>query len=401
MVTINKRQQSMDSPTSLKTQTGAVVMTLSVIFLLLTASVTLYLVKTVLLEQKITNAQERGNLAFEAAEYGLSAAINYLTEDADRNNDSVVDTNVFDTSGDGVGDTNTIAVDRQSVVVTVNATDEGMIITSQGFSDDGSATRTIVQGMKVIDALPNVPDNPLTTRGAVTISGSATVHNPEGHSTIWSGGDVDIGSNNSTATYIADPSDASYPGCMDSPMTCAESKTSNKTTVGLDILEHDSNLANLSSEEMFQNFFGMSPAAYREVMVSMDLAAGDDFSAAADLATNEIIWYEGDATISGMTVGCETSVTGNNVCSLADEAPSIVIINGNATLSGTPHFYGIVFVMGDISLSGNTTIHGSLVVAGVTNNTSGSLDIYYNSRLLENTGSNGPLARSSGTWRDF
>jgi len=385
-------------------QRGAIVLSLSVIFLLLTTFVTLYTTNAILLEQKITNAQTRSKFAFEAAEFGLSTAIQYISDGVDRDEDGNVDA-IFDVDANNVGTTNTSAVGEQSVTVTITEVGPNALtafrIVSQGFSDDSSATRTISKISKLIDTLPNVPDNPMTTRGTVAINGSATVHNPEGNSTIWSGGDVDIGANNATATYVADPSGAGYPSCMDTPMTCSTAKTSNKVTVGLDIIEHDSNLNNLDPEEMFENFFGMSPEAYREAIVTIDLAAGSDFSAGAALAQDEVIWYDGDVAINGVTVGCSTAVNGNNFCPQANEDPSIVIINGNATMSGGPHFYGIVFVLGDISLSGNSTFNGALVVAGDTNNSSGSLDVYYNSRLLENVRDNAGFSSSSGTWKDF
>lgn len=410
VISVNSRQNAYFTRSTPAAQRGAIVLTMSVIFLILTTFVTLYMTKSIFLEQKIVNNQERGQSAFEAAEYGASVAFQYLKQDPDRDNDGILDPNVFALVND-IGTASTIDVGSQSVQVTVNDIDGDadvisvMQIISQGFSDDSSATRTITQVIKVVNALPNVPDNPLTTRGTVDVNGSATVHNLEGSSTIWSGGDVDIGSNNSTATYIADPSDAGYPGCMDVSMSCAETQTSNKTTIGLDIIEHDSNLANLSPAQMFENFFGLSPTAYRAAMlgdgIDLDVAAGDDFDTAANLAQNTIIWHEGDANIQNGTIGCSIAVTGNNICPAASEAPSIVIINGNASMSGSPHFYGLVFIMGDVSLSGNTTVHGAMVVAGVTNNTSGSLDIWYNSGLLISTQGNGPMASASGAWRDF
>lgn len=387
-------------------QRGAIVLSLSIIFLLLTTFVTLYSSKAILLEQKIVNNQTRSKLAFEAAEFGMSTAIQYISDDIDRNNDGAVDA-IFSVDANNIGTTNTSDVGNESVSVIITDIDgdpntlSTFRITSQGFSDDSTATRTIIQVIKVVDALPNVPDNPLTTRGTVNINGSATVHNPEGNSTVWSGGDVDIGSNNASATYIADPSGAGYPSCMDTPMTCSTAKTSNKVTVGLDIIEHDNNLKNLTNFELFENFFGMSPSAYRESKVTVDLAAGSDFSAGASLAQNEVVWYDGDADINGVTVGCSVAVNGGNVCALANEDPSIVIINGNATMKGGPHFYGIVFVMGDVTLSGNSTFHGGLVVAGDSNSTSGSLDVWYNSRLLNDTRDNAGFSASSGTWHDF
>ncbi len=384
-------------------QRGAIVISLSIIFLLLTTFVTLYSTKAILLEQKMINNQTRSALAFEAAEFGLSTAVQYISDGIDQDDDGIIDA-IF-TKVAGVGTQNTSAVGNQSVTVTITdittAPDTffAFRIVSQGFSDDSSATRTITQVIRVVNALPNVPDNPLTTKGTVDIAGSATVINPEGTSSIWSGGDVELGANNSVSTEVADPSDANYPLCMDTPMKCNTVSTSNKVTVGLDIIEHDSNLANLTAEKMFENFFGMTPAVYKESKVTMDLAGGSDFSA-AHLATNEVIWYDGDVDINGGTVGCTIAVTGGNICDVANEDPSIVIIDGNADMKGGPHFYGIIFVMGNVTLSGNSTVHGAMIVSG-DSDTTGSLNIWYNSRLLSNTRDNAGFSAASGAWHDF
>ena len=78
-------------------------------------------------------------------------------------------------------------------------------------------------------------------------------------------------------------------------------------------------------------------------------------------------------------MGCTVAVAGNNVCAIENTEPSIVIINGDLSMQGTPHFYGIVFVMGDVDLSGNVTLDGALIVAGSTNSSSGSFDLTYTS----------------------
>lgn len=386
-------------------QKGAASLIVSIVILALITFVTLYTSKTILTEQKISNNDYRSKQAFQAAEAGIGSAINYYSEDPDVDSDGNLDS-VFDTDNDGVGDSsNSVVGASNRVIVTAQDLSGNMTIirvTSQGFSDDDSASRTIVQDISTVNPLPGLPSNPFTTRGTVVITGSATIHNPEGHSTIWSGGDVDLGANNSTATEVADVTDANYPSCMDTPMSCNVLQSSNRVTVGLDVIEHDSNLANLSSAEFFENFFGMSPTNFRDSMVSLDTTAANA-NTDVQLATNEIIWVEGDTVFSNnTTVGCKVVVTGNNVCADADTKPSIMIINGNATFGGTTQFYGIVYVTGSITISGNSTVYGALVGgSSVTNNTGGSLDIWYNSDVLNRTLRNGPLGSSAGSWRDF
>jgi Tfp pilus assembly protein PilX len=383
-------------------QQGVVTLIMAIVLLTLVTFIAFYTSKTVFLEQKITNNDVRGRQAFEVAEAGLAAAATYL-KNPDRNDDGFVDVNVFDTNGDGIGDSNTDTIAGGSVTVTIPANlalTDFIPVTAVGRSDDGTATRTINQLIVKTDPLPNVPQNPMTTRGTVVIQGSATVHNQEGHSTIWSGGDVDLGSNNSTSTEVPDVADAGYPSCMDISDSCELMSSSNKVTIGLDIIEHDSSLSNLSAEELFENFFGMPPDAYRDSQVTMDLTgaeAGD-----VHLAQNEVIWIEGDATFPSVTVGCTESVTGNNKCPASKLRPSILIVDGNATFSGgTSHIYGIVFIMGSANMSKNTTVRGAVVTAGAVSNTGGSLDVWYNSSILAATRNSGSRGGAAGTWRDF
>ncbi|HEX5764541.1 MAG TPA: hypothetical protein VFY27_03180, partial [Woeseiaceae bacterium] len=352
----------------------------------------------------------RSRQAFEAAESGLTAAVSYLGSagGADKDSDGVVDP-VFDTDADGIGDASSITfADNSSVTVTLAGAFPSFTMQSVGVSDDLTATRTVRSLAATVDTLPNAPDNPLTTRGSVVINGSATVHNPEGHSTIWSGNDVELGANNSTSTNIADPTDPDYPSCMDTSMSCDTTRSSSKVAIGLDVIEHDSSLGNLTPAQMFQNFFGTSMENYRASRVSLEVMAANANNLASnsaspgmDLGAGEVIWVEGDASISKVTVGCEVPVTGSNVCPGASVNPSIVIVNGNLETSGTPHFYGLLYIIGDMNMSSSTSIMGAAIVSGETSSTSGSLDVWYNSDVLNNVRDNGPLAGAPGSWQDW
>ena len=387
----------------LKSQRGVLTLVISLVILSLSTLVTINLSRAILMEQRITNNDNRARQAFEAAEAGINAALIYLGNDPDVNIDGIIDP-VFDTNADGMGDSASADVGTGSVTVTTTDLSGDMSsirIIAQGFSDDLSATRTITQTLVTINPLPNMPDNPLVTRGGIVISGSATVHNPEGHSTIWSGGDIDLGSNNSTSTEVPDIGDPGYPACMDISMTCNLVSASNRLIAGVDVIENDSSLGSLSSDEMFQNFFGMSPATYRASMVTVDTTPAGA-SAAVHLATHEVVWIDGDVNLSSVTAGCRVAVTGSNVCSAANTKPSIVIVNGNATFGGGPQFYGLLFVRGNVTGSGNTTVHGALVIGGTSNSsTGGSLDIWYSSSVLRGVARAGATTGSAGTWRDF
>lgn len=391
-------------------QTGSATLAMSLILLILITMVSVYTSRTVLLEKKISANDFRERQAFEAAESGLTTAISYLASAGgfDKDNDGVLDP-VFDTDADGIGDTNNLVYsDNSSVTVTLNGAFPSFELQSVGLSDDLTATRTVQSLVATVDALPNAPDNPLTTRGTVIINGSATVHNPEGHSTIWSGNDVELGANNATATNIANPTDPGYPTCMDTSMTCSTTRSSSKVAIGLDVIEHDSSLGNLTPAQMFQNFFGTSMANYRESRVSLDVLAANANNLATDTASpgvhlgaGEVIWVEGNTSLNKTTVGCEVAVTGGGTCPAASVNPSVIIINGDLETSGTPHFYGLLYVVGDINMSSSTNVMGAAIVSGNTSSTSGSLDVWFNSDVLNQVRDNGPLAGAPGSWQDW
>lgn len=388
--------------TAIAPQRGVITLAVALAILVLSTLVTFTVARAVLMEQKVTNNELRAVQAFEVAEAGVQQAYAALGSNPDADADGEIDL-LFDSNGDGVRDTNTLELGRAMAVVTV--TDlvgdlSRLRIESQGFSDDRSAMRTITQDIVILNALPSVPGSPVVSRGNVVISGSATVHNQEGHSTIWSGGDVDLGSNNSTSTEVPDMTHPGYPACMDVPGTCVLARASSRTQVGVDVIENDSSLAALTPQELFQNFFGLPPQIYRQAMVTIDTTAAAA-AAAIHLAQNEVIWVEGDLNLNGRTIGCTTAVSGNNVCPVASRRPSILIVNGNISFAGTPHIYGLLFVMGNAQASGNTTIHGAIAVAGSTSSSGGSFDIWYNSTVLQGAGRSGASGNSAGTWKDF
>ncbi len=384
-------------------QVGFLTMAVAIGILMLSTLVVFNVSSSILFEQRVVNNDQRARQAFEAAEAGIDAAIAYIREDRDRDGDGVVDP-VFDSNGDGMGDSDSRGVGTASVTVTVDdISDEGdmttLRITSRGLSDDGTATRTLTYTLVTIFPLPNSPENPLTSRGGAIVSGAASVYNYEGFSTIWSGNDVDLGSNNVTATYVPDTSHPGYPACMDFSMNCEVVGSSNRLVLGVDVIENDSSLAGLSPAELFRNYFGMTPEAYRASVATVDTTAAG-IAEDVQLATHDVVWIEGDAAIQSVTVGCEQHITGNNSCPANQIKPSIVIINGDVTFSGSPTFHGLVFVMGDVSLSGNTRIYGAMAAAGAMGGT-GSLDIHYSSEILDGTRFAGASTGSAGSWRDF
>lgn len=399
-------QSSCFSAPLLGHQRGVSTLIFAVIILALTAIAALTTFNFVRQEQVISNNDARAKQAFEAAEAGLAVALDYLGDGPDRDDDGVIDPVFYANDDDDIGDTNEADIGPGHVVVTTGPLGKQVAVTATGFSDDRTAKHVISQLSGVVDPLSNDPANPFIAKGAVELNGSATVHNPEGHSTIWSGSKVGLGSNNSTATTVADMGGENYPQCMDTPMTCGTVSSSNMLSVGLDVIENDSSLGNLTSDELFRNFFGMSPKAFRDSgLVSLETTPAS-VNEDVQLATHEVIWVEGGGAItelSNVTVGCADAVKGKKTCKSSDSKPSILIVNGDASFKGTPNFTGLVFVTGNASISkGNTTVMGSIVVAGeFSSDTGGSMDVWYNSDVLGDLENAGFRVGVAGTWKDF
>ncbi|WOH39165.1 PilX N-terminal domain-containing pilus assembly protein [Thalassotalea fonticola] len=388
MAVLNKKNISIKS---IKKQQGMAVLITSIILLILITLVSLYLARSILLEQKLVNNDVRAKYAFESAESALNIAFTELGS-GDYFKEDGTEGGITDTNNDGVNDSNEIAFTNGFAEVDVEISVVNDLnhykVTSIGFATDGTASRTVISEMQFISPIVNTPDNPISAKGNVFFDGSGTVHNLEGHSTIWSGSDVQLKSSGSKKTYIANPNDPNYPGCMDTQDTnpCGQVLSSDGSKVGLDVIEHDTDLANLTSDEMFINFFGLPPEAFKETMVSVECTEAN-WDSCANGAEGEVIWVDGDVVSNGGVIG-------------SMDEPSILIVDGNATFKGTPEFYGLVFVTGNLDVTGNTSFFGAVIVNGAASE-SGSLDIWYNSGLLEDLSETGPAVVTAGSWIDF
>lgn len=421
-------------------QRGAASLLVAMVVLATISLITLYTSRTVFMEQKLSNNDYRSRMAFEAAEAASEMAIAYIRDNGrnpdndqhaagggtpaylvgrpwlpaeiDNSGNDVSDPNefLFDSDdADSTNDTNTLTLNNgATAVVTFRDVSSGETtateIVSVGRSDDAAATRTVTQTIALVNPLINVPENPLLTRGTTVVNGSADVFNPEGHSTIWSGGPVDLGASGNVNTWIADPASPNYPDCLgDSFSPCNVLGSTSSAIAGLDVIEQDSSLTNLSQDEYFENFFGMTPTEYRNSVVTMDLnpTVATDV-AQIEGATGEVIWVDGDLTISaGTYIGCNID-PGNNPCPLANIDPVIMIVDGILTMQGNMDFSGLLFVMENTDGNGTPNLQGSVIVAGDNSDLTGNFNITYNSWVLQSLAEEiGPPAAGGNSWRDF
>lgn len=436
---------------------GASTLVFSVVILVIVTFVALYTSKSIITETKITNNDMRGQSALEAAEAGVADAYKTFLSgarptvvggmfgtqaDIDAGNfiNEKTETLLDSASDEKSHYTVTVCRGNESVGVCVGET--MFTVVSIGYSDDYSASRIIVAGPSRPQPIASLPENPLTARGVVNISGAATVINQEGSSTIWSGGDVA----SAGQTYIANPASGgqtvtfgsddfvpeivdmctegygqsctlpAYPECLEFSQACEGVVASNEGN-GVDINSNDSSLAELSAEELFTNYTGKTYQEFQDdvVTIKSTVNAFNDLSSTyGTLANGSIIWIEGNATSSGNpTIGCTEAVTGNSDSPLIPLGlsgcedgsgilrPSFIVVNGDLDVAGTLHLYGLIFVTGNLTGTGSVDVTGAMIVGGSAAD-SGSKDIRYDSRVISLIGQDSvmPSISSSG-WRDF
>lgn len=409
---MKSKQQFMNGPYH---QRGVAALIISLVLLVTITFVVLYTSRSVLMEQKVSNNEYRSRLAFEAAEAGLEAAVGAIangwamitTVDADGNianairethDEAGVEINqvIFDVDNNGAlsGNANqTTLVNGSTVSVVLRGSISDDLVrynvTSTGVSDGGSARRVIQQVFVMVPPIPNLPDAPLLSRTAITIGGAAVITNPEGHSTIWAGTNVNVGNNNATSTSIANPTDPNYPNCLGGSVRCGVTSSSTASVQGLDIIGNDSTLFNLSETEFFANFLGDTPTNFRRTRTDVITTPANFPTYTGSASQDKVIWVDGNVPLQGNPVyGGPTN-------------PALIVINGNLSISGNPVFNGMVYVTGNIIGGGNPTFNGALVVAGV-GTTGGTISVNYNSQLLKLLNrSAGAPSGSSGSWRDW
>ena len=393
-----------------RSQRGAATLLVAVVLLVAVTLIVIVTARTAVMEQRISANEVRSKSAFEAAQAGLDFGLSYMHApggiDKDGNDvvDQVTPTAVTLTTAGGrlVGSYQVAFCDRTAPGTldcaniygcTAPVNRRQAMVLACGWSDDGVAVQSMVQAVLHTPAMANPATNPVTTRGAVNVQGSATVTNYFNNLTIWTGQAVNnIGASGKTfirnPSIPVPPSDAPLPAV---PNACQNTATYSCTTdnnrVGPDVIAQDTSISSLTQEQFFINFFGRTPAEYRATVPTLELLPAQVGTLGG--LTAEVIWIEGDATMHI-----------NTPIGTRDE-PVIVIVNGDLSGAGGTTINGVLYVLGDMSVSGNFGVNGSVVVDGTVSGT-GSLDVMFDPIAAGNAGGDiGVSGSLAGTWRDW
>lgn len=402
-------------------QSGMVTLLTSVVILMLATILVVAVSRTTLMEQRISGNQVRTQQALAAAEAGLNFGLAYVSQTtqggvtvpsgADKNKDLLADPIAVTTITAGTSNKYAVRFCDPTLALASFSCPEspGTVICSDapatylrtprivacGWSDDGIGRSMVSQGVGTVPALAKSPTNPLTAKGAINVSGSATISNYYNNLTVWSGGALsDIGNAGKTfvRSPIVEPPAASTPPPAP-PASCSTSSdyvcATDKNSTGPDVIDADPTLSNLTSDQLFKNYLGVATiAAYQESVASMAAVAPANVSTLNGIKQEAFIVSGSITSTMNVTIGSR-------------DQPVVMIIDGNWSGGGNTTIYGIIYVRGNVDLAGNKTIYGGLVVEGTTSGT-GSLDVIYDPLVADNAGKHvGRAGMVPGSWRDW
>ena len=285
-----------------------------------------------------------------------------------------------------------------------------IVVVSCGWSDDETSVQRVSQIIGPSDSGTGNVAAPLVARGNTNLAvGGATILNYYNDLTVWTGLDL-LGGSATAKTMVrnivTDPLPTgdgrippnSSPAC-NNPPAHYECSTQ-KSTLGHDVVSGDTNLSGQTAAGFFQYLFGKDPVAYRDSTASWIV---DPAGTLANRNTTSIdsirnmtdrtIWIEGNVN-GTMPSGAQTVIGARN-------KPVLLIINGDLDLSSfNGEINGMVFVTGNVTGGGSPTIYGSMVVGGNASLT-GNLKIVYDPGTLSSVPKIGKAAKLPGTWRDW
>ncbi len=352
-------------------QQGMATLTVATGLLVATSLLTIFAAKSAIYEQKILSNTYQSQMASEVALAGLEYGVAYLEKNrdtlmADIDNDGYIDIganpyflNAPISTGTPSGNY-TITYSNP-----ISGNNNIIYISGQGASTSSTASRSMHEMVYFQPNLANIPIIPVMVKGEVDFSGDAMVTNMESEYTVWSGGSAVMKGSSETVTSTG----GSSPG-----------------NIGADIVADDATLASSTGDEFFMNTFGVSKDQLKDQMRVVDK------DTSLDAISGESVWIESPTQM--------VRYNGNDVMGTPTE-PVLLIINGDAKITGTLVVYGFVYITGNVDNSGTFNVYGSVSVEGDMG-ALGTFDIIYDSAVLDQLKKNqGNVAVVPGSWYDL
>lgn len=382
---------------------GAATLLFSVVLLVAMTVTIFFAAQTAVLEERMAANQVRMTQAATSAQAGLERAMAYAQDGggepreqfaADAANGRNSFYRAAFVSVDAVNDVSECPQDPEQFVDLADGLEKPENLTnasiwSCGWSDDLSGRKGVSLSIRGASALGSPPNNPLTARGGVSTNGRARVFNAYNNLTIWTGEELSV-TGNPGNTFIRNPNESPLNETdprPPEPANCTSSGpyicTTDANTIGPDVISGDLQLSSTSNDDFFSSFMGQPPNQYRDGVATQL----DPELASLEGMTNEVVWISGDFD-SNQAIGAP----GN---------PVVLVVDGNATLSGNFQLYGVLYVRGDLRANGTPTVYGTSLIEGDTTSASGTPYFVYDPESVAASRNLGARGALTGSWRDW
>lgn len=220
-------------------------------------------------------------------------------------------------------------------------------ITATGWSDDGSATKIVLQSIKLYSPLSSVPEGPVLSGGNyASNSNSVAITNPETNTVIAAQGTVSTGDPPKEVAFI----ETTTGGTTTTTVATTENGGLAPTTTTDGITGVVDTAA--EGEAFFQSIFGTSKAEIQSLSLPVTCS--------------------GVCNSSLVNTGVVTS--GNDIVSYGTPQASFIWVTGNTTINsstviGSPTQPVVLIVDGALTINGGATIHGFIYSTGATTST--------------------------------
>lgn len=159
----------------------------------------------------------------------------------------------------------------------------------------------------------------------------------------------------------------------------------------------DGALARLDADRLFTSILGMGRDTYRHqpatvIVECVAACTARELHELARLNPGRLLWVDGDLQLDA------------NVTLGTDEAPVVLVVDGNVDVSADAHVHGLVYVTGTSWTSaGASTVRGALVAEGdLSFAGTGTTSVDFTPAVLSRLRvAQGSFARVPGSWRDF
>jgi len=386
----------------------------SIFILMAITIIVIYTANSVVMEQRISSNAFHGHQAMANVQGGIDHVANFINANSmlpadlssyqtDMEENSIAVNNPVYTDSD---------VDRAALWAesrSVKVTDGSDCIETNCQSE-----RTITQTYGAVPIASQGMNQSLINRGSIGISGNVEIINRYTNINVWSGDSIEIGNSAASESYIlipgTDTTDYTLAEFTDPAVNTGDiiSVSGRQKGNGIDIIERDITLSQLSPNQFFVNFMNESKKTIKEMAIDEERYYSDFNGIPNNLSG--LIWVgatsgASDLILNGGTFGSLADpvimivdVSNDDEEDMSDDndvADDLILTIRNADI------YGILYIIGNVSFSGSPTVTGSMVVEGNVVTSTGTMKIVFKPSRAGDYNLTNRTARVSGSWKDF